>query len=92
MARKVSSLTLTLDWERRISVGASAPPLLAHTLDGNPTTITFSDRTLPTILYVFSPQCVWCMRNLDNIKTIESSVKGKYQLIGLSISNKLLEP
>jgi hypothetical protein len=91
LARKVSSLRSILDWERRLSIGVSAPPLLAHTLDGTPATISFSGRDLPTILYVFSPQCVWCTRNLDNIKTIESSLKGKYGFIGLSMSDSLLE-
>lgn len=91
LTRKVSSLRLGLEWERRLSVGASAPPIIAHTLDGTPTTIVFSGHTLPTILYAFSPQCVWCTRNLDNIKVIESALKGKYQFIGLSMSETLLE-
>jgi hypothetical protein len=91
LARKVYSLRSILDWERRLSIGASAPPIIAHTLDGTPTTITFSGHTLPTILYVFSPQCVWCTRNLDNVKFIESTLNGKYQFVGLSMSDTLLE-
>lgn len=91
LARKVSSLSLILEWERKLGVGTPAPPLIAHTSDGIPASITFSEHGLPTVLYVFSPQCIWCTRNLDNIKTIESSQKGRYRFIGLSMSSSSLK-
>jgi hypothetical protein len=91
LAREVSSLRLALQSRRELSVGDSVQPIVVHSLDGTPATITFSDHTLPTILYVFSPQCVWCTRNFDNIKAIENGLNGKYRFIGLSMSAVSLE-
>jgi hypothetical protein len=91
LARKVSSLRGALQSKRELVVGESVKPLIAQSLDGSLATIAFSGNTLPTILYVFSPQCIWCMRNFDNIKTIEGSVKGRYRFIGLSMSALSLE-
>jgi hypothetical protein len=35
---------------------------------------------------VFTPQCSWCLRNLDNFKTLVESDKAQYGVIGLSLS------
>jgi hypothetical protein len=91
LAREVSSLRLAFQSRGELGIGDSVQPIIAHSLDGTPATITFSGHALPTILYVFSPQCVWCTRNFDNIKAIENGVKGKYRFIGLSMSTISLE-
>lgn len=88
---RVSSLKSRLEWETRVAIGAPAPPLEAHTLEGSPTRIEFRGVALPTVLYVLSPQCIWCTRNLDNIKAVEEVSRGKYRFIGLSLSDKLLD-
>jgi peroxiredoxin len=91
LARELSSLKLALQSKRELSVGDSVQSIIAHSLDGTPATIEVSDHTLPTVLYVFSPQCIWCTRNSDNIKAIENSLNGKYRFIGLSMSAVSLE-
>jgi hypothetical protein len=91
LAREVSSLRLNLHSKSELGIGDSVQPIIAHSMDGIPTTIALSDHTLPTILYVFSPQCMWCTRNFDNIKAIEKGVNGKYRFIGLSMSAVSLE-
>ncbi len=91
-AYKVSSLRKTIVVLRsEIGAGESVEPFIAHSLAGTPTPIAFSDHALPTILYIFSPQCGWCTRNLDNIKAMESTLKTKYRFIGLSMSDTSLE-
>ena len=39
-----------------------------------------------TILYVLSPHCEWCARNVENINSIAAQVKGRIQVIGISLT------
>src|SRR5262245_42065795 len=91
LSRELIFLRSTLQSKRGLGIGESVQSLTANSLNGAPTTIIFSGQKLPTILYVFSPQCIWCTRNRDNIKLIEEAAKGKYQIVGLSTSALSLE-
>ena len=42
-------------------------------------------------MYVFAPECLWCERNLDNIKKLSELVQNKYRLVGLSMSSSNLQ-
>jgi hypothetical protein len=45
-----------------------------------------------SILYIMSPTCSWCARNVDNIRYLAEKTQKEYQLIGLSITgDKLAE-
>jgi hypothetical protein len=44
-----------------------------------------------TVVYVFSPNCKWCNRNLENIKALAETVKEKFQFIGLSVTDRGLQ-
>ena len=90
LARKTKSLRsalLHVKAEDSLLVGASLPPIAAKGLDGRPTIIRYGPDELPTILYVFTPPCGWCTKNIQNIKTLAERTKGKYQVIGLSLSS-----
>lgn len=52
---------------------------------------TISCRTEKTVLYVFSPSCSWCERNLENIKTLASLRGDSYRFIGISLTSANLE-
>lgn len=54
--------------------------------NGNSKVIACNRGSQETILYVFSPTCVWCDRNLNNIKALKDNVAQSYQFIGLSLS------
>lgn len=57
------------------------------TLDGNPARIEAQADGRPTLLYVFSPQCAWCARNYESVKTLASRVRPKYRVIALSLND-----
>ena len=58
--------------------GVTVTPIdLADSRSGNSTLDLKGKRT---ILYVMSPTCVWCARNIENIRTIGNH----YHVIGLS--------
>ncbi len=67
------------------------PPI--QTKDSNEAVLTesFQNRNTPTIVYIFSPDCSWCTRNLSNIKILLAQTKDKYRFIGLSLDSKGLQ-
>lgn len=69
-----------------VAVGEKVPALTAADLSGRKIELTWSSDQRPTILYVFSPSCVWCTRNLKNIKALSLAREADYRFIGLSLS------
>ncbi|MFN0100653.1 MAG: TlpA family protein disulfide reductase [Bryobacteraceae bacterium] len=65
--------------------GVAVPPITASTLDGRRTVIPVSGE-LPTMLYVFSPQCGWCERNHASVVRLETLLRGRYRFAGISLS------
>jgi peroxiredoxin len=66
--------------------GTQVPAIRARDLQKQPQQIEFSTSSAPTLLYVFTPSCGWCTKNLENIKVLAKHVGNKYRLIGLSLS------
>ncbi len=52
------------------------------------TTHDYADETVPTIVYLFAPECSWCSRNLANIKAVSDQVQDRYALVGLSLTSE----
>lgn len=85
--KQVTGLLTDIQSERKLQVGADVPTLEAKDLTGKSFSVLYSETDQQTILYVFTPQCCWCERNLQNIKKLASETHSKYKLIGLSLSN-----
>jgi peroxiredoxin len=68
-----------------LSVGASAPDIIAKNLAGTDEKISFKEMDKPSIIYVFSPSCIWCNRNQENLKTIVASKRATHRIIGVSL-------
>jgi len=91
LAHKVSRITLARETsakEHRLDVGTTLPPLTAKTLNGLQESISYRETDLPTVLYVFTPTCIWCSRNLDNFKALLKNNSAQYRFIGLSLSEE----
>lgn len=67
--------------------GTVIPEIQAERLGGTIETITWSRSSRPTVLYVFSPECSWCRRNLPNVQALIAGTKGAYDFVGLSLSD-----
>ncbi|HET8925251.1 MAG TPA: TlpA disulfide reductase family protein [Candidatus Acidoferrum sp.] len=75
--------------ERALLVaGTFAPPLRLKGLDGRTVELTYADGGRPTLLYIFTPSCSWCARNLDNFKALVDKESGQYRFISLSLSEE----
>jgi hypothetical protein len=68
-----------------LGVGVSAPDITAKNLAGIDEKISLKEGDKPTIIYVFSPSCIWCDRNQENLKTILASKRSTHRIIGLSL-------
>ena len=77
--------------EARLEIGARAPAVNAKTLGGEPVSVAPSGSNLPVILYVFSPRCVWCARNIDNAKALAGATGGRYTFVALSLADEGVE-
>lgn len=74
-----------------LTAGVAVSPIQAQTLDGQRATISYNDSAQPVVLYVFTPQCSWCIRNLANLKTLTSQKGDSYKFIGISLTDKDLK-
>jgi peroxiredoxin len=68
-----------------LSVGVSAPDIIAKNLSGADEKISFKEGDKPGIIYVFSPSCIWCDRNQENLKMIVASKRATHRIIGVSL-------
>lgn len=72
--------------EYQLKIGTSVPAIAAKRLDGERTVISYQGTSQPTVLYVFTPPCIWCARNLDNFKALLGKESDEYRFIALSLS------
>lgn len=73
-----------------LALGTHLPIIRGADARGLPLTIDWSDPR-PTVLYVFTPKCPWCKRNLDAIKALIAARQDKYRFIGITLSEAGLE-
>lgn len=75
-----------------LDIGAYISDLNVRDINNNDITISFGVINEYTILFLFSPTCYWCNRNMANFKAIASSQQNSYNVIGISLTdNKLLD-
>jgi peroxiredoxin len=98
LARNISSLRADVHYLKEelssaydLKLGELLPSVHAKDLEGNYATIDYSGTGPATILYIFTPACVWCTRNLENIKSLADQTKSGYRIIGISLSKDKLQ-
>jgi peroxiredoxin len=68
--------------------GVSVLPFQVRDRDGQSQMLTYDAVSTPTVLYVFTPPCSWCARNMDNFKTLVGKAGAQYRFVGLSLSDQ----
>jgi hypothetical protein len=71
----------------KLSPGMTVQPITATSLSGKIETFNYADSGKPTVFYVFSPSCVWCERNNQNINTIVRLKGESFRFVGISLVN-----
>jgi peroxiredoxin len=67
-------------------IGTAMPTLHVVDIFGKPTIIESSHRNKPLLLYVFSPSCGWCRRNIHRINDLAMQITSRYDVVGLSLA------
>jgi hypothetical protein len=74
-----------------LSIGDAVPSIAVTDITGSQETIHFRELMVPTVLYVITPQCVWCERNFVNANALAKSSDKAFRFIGLSLTNEGLK-
>lgn len=69
-------------------VGTVLPALEGKSPNGAPSRVSFQR---PTILYVFSPTCIWCEKNLRNVEHLRNVTHVTYDFVAVSIQSFALK-
>ncbi|HLG16373.1 MAG TPA: hypothetical protein VJH03_17980 [Blastocatellia bacterium] len=83
----ISHLKAEIGNAGKIQNGQALPTIQVGDTYGKPAAIEFIEESKPAILYVFSPECEWCTRNIENIKALADGTNQRYRLVGLSLSS-----
>jgi hypothetical protein len=67
-----------------ITVGTRIPTLWATDIRGSTVKLDWGTGSRSTLFYLFSPDCHWCARNLENIKSLSAFLATKYRVIWIS--------
>ncbi len=92
--RKITQLRSAiaiLKSEGQLALGSTVPSIDARDENKNSARLSYVEGGPPTVLYVFSPQCGWCTRNLDSIKALAKGINGSYRFAAVSLSEEKLQ-
>ena len=62
------------------AIGRRAGVVEGFSLSGSTRQVTLAG-SIPTVLYFFSPTCVWCERNWANVKALAAGATGRYRIL-----------
>jgi len=68
-----------------LKAGTQAPAFDARDLKGSAVSLKYDADSHATLLYVFSPTCHWCERNLPNLTTIMKT-RSDLHIVGVALS------
>lgn len=94
LTRRVNALTRQIERTRaagQLLPGTFVDSFELKSVDGRPVNISLAGQPRPTVVYVFTPQCSWCARNLPTLKEMSVAIRGDYRVIGLSLSERDLQ-
>ena len=95
LARRTARLTTLVSRmksESRLTQGDKVPAITARDLQGRTAVLDYAGTDLPTVLFVITPTCGWCTKNIMNMRTLAASASDRYRFVGLSLdSDKLID-
>lgn len=74
-----------LQFGNDLRIGAMVPSIEGRLLGAGPGILDFSKSEVPTLLYVFRPDCTWCKKNLSNLRALIAASGSRYRIVGLSL-------
>lgn len=93
LARRVVSLKTQVGRMRSEAVlakGDKVPAITARDPQGNTAVLDYKSTSVPTVLFVISPSCGWCTKNIMNMRALADKAGDRYRFVGLSLSSDKL--
>lgn len=87
---KVKRGKAALELPQKVALGTKVEPITASSLDGVVQRIAYQDTDKPTVVYVLSPDCIWCERNRENIGKL-GELGDRFRFVGISLTEKGLK-
>ncbi len=76
----------------RPAIGEFLPPIKASSRNSKIVeSITSENDNTSTVLYIFSPDCGWCLKNADYINSLHLQARDRFRFIGISLSSNNLD-
>ena len=95
MARRVASLkkvVTVIRTESRLVEGEKVPPIAAKDPKGQNAIFDYRATNLPTVVFVITPTCGWCTKNIMNMRALVEKAGDRFRFVGFSLSSdKLLD-
>ncbi|HQU90736.1 MAG TPA: TlpA disulfide reductase family protein [Pyrinomonadaceae bacterium] len=88
--RKANAKLAKTEAESSLQIGETVRELEALTVLGEQTRISLADGQ-QSLVYIFSPSCGWCQRNLKNVEALYRQKSEDYRFIGISVTADGLE-
>jgi peroxiredoxin len=92
--RELSDLSRLLQLKMNSPVlvpGSIAPAFSAKETNDKKIFLNYAESELPTVIYLFSPDCHWCDRNLNNIRALTETTHNRFRFVGVSLRNEDLQ-
>lgn len=93
LARRVSSLKRTIGViksESQLAEGDLLPTIVAKDPYGLSATLDYGATDRPTVVFVFTPSCGWCTKNVMNMRALTEKAGERYRFVGLALSSDKL--
>ena len=93
LARRVASLKRTIaviKSESRLALGDTLPAVVAKDPHGRTAVLNYSETQLPTVVFIITPTCGWCTKNVMNMRALVKNAGARYRFVGLSLSSDKL--
>lgn len=76
----------------QLTAGSVMPALVGRGLNGVGASVTYGSDRRPTVLYVFSPGCAWCRRNMANLHALMQADRDRFRWVGVSLVADGVQP
>ena len=89
LTRKVSSLKAyiaLMKSEGQLVKGDRVPSFTAKDPRGQTAVMDYGGTDLPTVVFVITPTCGWCTKNMMNVRTLAEKAGKRYRFVAFSLS------
>lgn len=93
LTRRLASATklvTAMKAESRLGEGDTLPPISAKDPQGQIARLDYQNSNLPTVVFVISPTCDWCTKNIMNMRALVEKAGDRYRFVAFSLSSDKL--